>query len=122
MEITREELLAEKKKQLEKLKKEIKELETPNSISIFCNNRVIYPSREKDGSYTIKPYHSSGVGEWKEIKNLCMQLMRYKYCPKIHDRLYIKDLSEEEIKLLANMADEIINIWNRYVRKVYQKR
>lgn len=117
----RKDLLEEKKKQLEKLKKEIKELESPTSISTFCNNRMIYPSREKDGSYTIKTYHCSGAGEWNEIKNLCMQLMRYKYCPKKNDRLYVRDLSAGEVKLLASMGDEIIDIWNRYVRRVYQR-
>lgn len=117
----RKDLLEEKKKQLEKLKKEIKELEFPTSISTFCENRMIYPSREKDGSYTIKTYHCSGAGEWNEIKNLCMQLMRYKYCPKKNDRLYVRDLSAGEVKLLASMGDEIIDIWNRYVRRVYQR-
>lgn len=125
--MTNEELIAEKKRQIEGLKQEIAELEAPRSIAKLVKNKMLYASKAISISKTgnekvikIRPYHAlSGQSPWLHIKGLCMDLVRERHDLHMHERLYIRDLTPTEVITCAQMADEMIEVWNKYIRKLY---
>lgn len=115
-----EELIAEKKKQIEDLKREIAELEAPRSIAKLLRQRMLHVSKDHKRTKKVRHYHSlSGQSPWLHIKGLCMDLVREGHDLRIHERLYIRDLTQKEVIICAQMADEMIEIWNKYIRKLY---
>lgn len=60
--------------------------------------------------------HSSCVEAWDHLKRTCMYLFK----PRHHGvRMKIKVLTKDEIKVVAQMADEMVGIWNKYIRQEY---
>lgn len=62
--------------------------------------------------------NSSSVEAWEHIRKGCIYLFRYRH---YGENLTIKTLSRDEVKTVAQMADEMVLIWNKYIEAVYGK-
>ena len=111
--MTNDELIKEKQEQIKQLKYEIATLREPISIASLTTKKIIKSNRfinkiEECESLAL----SNGI--WDKIRGLCLEVFKNKYSRNIK----IRELTTDEIRIAARMADEIIEIWNKYVREV----
>ena len=110
-----EELIRQKKEEIEKLKQEIKELRDNNTIK-GLTTVPIYGVGYYDHIPNDKCIHMRN-DSWEMIRKLCVHLHKDKYRNLKH--MKAESLTEDERRLSAKMADEIIEVWNKYLFEVY---
>ena len=109
------ELIAEKEEQIKKLKDEIKELRTPSSLKSLLTNKMLGID-----------YHSGKLGAFRHVRDDGWDCIR-RTCLVIHkhnhklENITMNSLERSEIEFSARMADEIVDIWNKYMCELYGK-
>ena len=109
-------LIAEKKAQIQSLRSEIKELQT-RTLSDKVDAKILGVGYRGD----IIESHFSCNRAWENIKKLGFELVRGKHRLRPREHLPLKDLTADEVDVIADMATEMIEIWNKYVKKIYGK-
>lgn len=103
----RDSLIKEKEKEIARLKAEIKELRGPAGIASLTKNHLC-TATWSDGS--PRP-NSASSEEWQAIKRVCMIAF---------GASYVRDLTPEMMQSVAKMADEIIDIFNKYYKTFHK--
>lgn len=121
---TKEELIEEKKMEIEKIKAEIKELRGPIGLAQMVHNKMICFKYKWAGDHSEcvrigfdereKIYRDSSL--WNHIYHICFEVHRKEHAD---GNITFKRLSNREKAFSAKMADEIIDIWNKYVVRLY---
>ena len=117
--MNREELIKEKRKQLEILKAELAEL-TDSSIGSMIKHDTLAPFGPY--SYTFNTrclYPCRNQEAWKKIVGMSMEIFRGRVAPNSKDRLVQSSLSYEQKKKCAQFCNEVIEIYNRYIKEEY---
>lgn len=102
--------IAEREAQIAKLQAEIKELRGPNGIASLTKNTLVTAR---------KSYHGKGLknslvpDDWSPIVKVCLRVFRVSR---------VKDLSENQVRVAAEMADEIIEVFNKYYTLVRKEK
>lgn len=125
----REELVNQKKEQIRLLKAELEQLEG-KTIRSYAKGSIIYSvyNEKKNGTPQgcVLDARSSGTNEaWDHIRLLSQTIFmekdssgyggnRERYCTT---RRKQSDLTTEQLKLAAQFCDEVIETFNRYVKK-----
>ena len=104
-------LIAEKEKQIEALRKEIKALRGPAGIASLTKNLLV-TARGTYGGGMI-PKNGNVPDDWTPIVKLCLR-------PFYVSR--VSDLEDAEMYLAAEMADELILIFNKYHKAAQELR
>lgn len=115
--MTNEERIKEIEKQIDELKNEKKAL-TGCNIAHNVNRKILLPIYDKwEYKTTIKARTLSCANKtWNPIVMLCKSL----HTPiGKNQRIKINDLTEEQRNISSQMATEMVDIWNKYVQKVY---
>lgn len=115
--MSNEERIKEIEKQIEELKAEKKAL-TGSSIAYNVNRKILLPfyDKWKDGTTTKARTLSCANTIWTPIVTICKVL----HTPiGKNQRIKISDLTEEQRNISSQMATEMVDIWNKYVQKVY---
>lgn len=113
------ELIKQKQEEIDRLHKEISELKNPSSIKSLLKNEKVYECNS-DTHELILSKNFCFENMWKCIKELSIELFKPKYKPhKLYSRVKVQDLTREEVQLAAEFSDEIINVWNKYMVKIY---
>jgi len=110
---TTEELIKAKREEIEKLKKEIKELSLPRGLAQMVNGKMLYTAY---GEIRYKDRNCPDEALWNHICRMCYEVHRKNHTER---KIFFRTLTDREKKISAEMADEIISIWNKYVIKVY---
>ena len=97
--MTNRELIKQKKAQIKALEEEIKSLRGPKGISSVMKNNFAFADHD-----LIYYAH-----EWSLLRKLVLRAFGAKY---------VTDLSEDQIFFAAEMADEILTVWNKYYTKI----
>lgn len=121
----REELIELKKEQIRLLEQEIKLL-SGNNIRSCALNSIIYGvwyEEDKDGGqkFTFDVRDTSCHPAWDFIKGASMKLFmensKFRQDRNtIKDGLKQKDLTHEQILLCGKFCDEVIDIYNKYIK------
>ena len=122
----REELIELKKEQIRLLEQEIKLL-SGNNIRSCALNSIIYGvwyEEDKDGGqkFTFDVRDTACHPVWELIRGASMKLFMEndkKYRPDrnvIKDGLKQRDLTHEQILLCGKFCDEVIDIYNKYIK------
>lgn len=104
--------IEEREQRIKELKAELAELKCPKTLTSLMNN-LMY--NVVGGQIRTNSPFVNNDG-WEYTRKLCIMLH------KRHHRgenMTLNVLSPEEIRISAKMADEIVEIWNKYVLKVY---
>lgn len=112
------ERIEEIERQIEELKAEKRAL-TGSSIAYQVNRKILVPFYDKwNEKTTTKARKLSCVNTiWNPIVMLCKSL----HAPiGKNQRIKISDLTEEQRNISSQMATEMVDIWNKYVQKVYE--
>lgn len=111
------ERIEEIERQIEELKAEKRAL-TGSTIAYKVNRRILLPFYDRwekkitTGSRTMSCANSI----WNPIVMLCKSL----HTPiGKNQKIKISDLTEEQRNISSQMATEMVDIWNKYVQKVY---
>lgn len=106
-------LIEYKECEIKKLRDELKELKESEGISTFVTEEVL-----DWGYYNNLCYksHASHIKPWESIRKLTTEIHRHNH---IGENLTVKTLTREEKMLSAKMADEVIRIYNRYIKELY---
>lgn len=107
------ELIRIKREQIALLEQEIKMLRTPRSLLEIISTVPLAYSPSK-GIYETKT-----LFRWGAIRDICTEVFRYKYYPRGIGTPNTAMLSEEDKEIAAQMASEIIAVWNKYVEHLY---
>ena len=97
-------LIAEKEAQIEKLKEEIKSLKGPIGIASLTKNLLITAHGTRGGGMIP---HNGNSSHWMPILRVCLNAF---------GASYVSELTEADMYLAAEMADEIIEIFNKYYK------
>ena len=113
------ELIKQKQEEIDRLRKEISELKKPSSIKSLLKNEKVY-EWNSDTHELILSKNFCFENMWKCIKELSIELFKPKYRPhRLYSRVKVKDLTHKEVRIAAEFSDEIIDIWNKYMLKIY---
>ena len=113
-------LIAEKQAQIQALRLEIAELQTPTSLSRFCTKKPFWVDKDHEtNKVKIKVAKFTTTEPWSDIRSICMKLVRPNHNCRLHERLHVRDLTHEEIKISARMADKMIESWNEAIIELY---
>ena len=105
--------IREKQEKINELRREIEELKQPHSLKKIMKHRML----DINSRLEIMDY-SSHVDAWEHFRKGCLFLYKPKYYGQ---NMTIKILTKDEIDVVAEMADEIVLIWNKYIKMVYGK-
>ena len=112
MERDKNKLIEEKQAKIKELQKELRELKGGKSFMEYMEEDSMYDDSYSD-RFTMKPLPRC-YGRWDLVRKLCTV---------IHGQgVRVKDISTEQRMLSANMADEIVRIFNRYVELASKER
>ena len=114
----RERLIKEKEEQIRVLEEELKELKNPRTLKGLVDRDIYYVSPFKNDDFRIKKLKNwSGWKEWEYIRLICTYLWK-----PMHkgESIKVGKLSKEELEISARMAEEVIDIWNKYIVNVYK--
>lgn len=114
----RQSLIKAKEEKIKELKKELADLKGATTFSVYTTETMLYAIRCTAGNSHIEIREAEYLmpQEWNGIKELGKGLFSAKHPGR---RYCIKDMTEDEKKIAARMADEMIVIWNKYVKAVY---
>lgn len=77
--------------------------------------RIIIPMYYADSSLTLHKNRIPGnVTGWEELRSLCIRLYY------AQGKYSTSRFTEKEMQICANMANEIIKIWNKYMESIYE--
>lgn len=110
---TTEERIREKRQEIEKLEKEIKELQGPRGLAQMINGKMLYTAY---GQIRYDKRNCPDEALWNHICRVCYEVHRKNHTER---KIFFRTLTDHEKKISAEMADEIITIWNKYVMKIY---
>lgn len=112
----KEALIKEKEEKIKELKKELADLKGATTFSVYTTETMLYAICRTAENFEIREAEYYMPQEWQGIKELGKGLFSAKHPGR---RYCIKDMTEDEKKIAARMADEMIVIWNKYVKEVY---
>lgn len=108
-------MISQKKAEIRKLQDQIKELEMPKTLYDRVDGKLLLVTYDGE----VKPGHFSGNEPWNLIKKLGLELYRPKKDLHRREHMTIKHLTYSEAEVVADMASEMIEVWNRYVKWLY---
>ena len=117
IECIRERLIKEKEEQIRKLTEELQELKSPKDLKFLVDRDILgvrYWDEDKP-VYVMENW--GGYTQWESIRKACLYLWKPNH--KKEKQLRIRDLTKDEITISARMAEEMIDIWNKYVNEIY---
>lgn len=117
IECIRERLIKEKEEQIRKLTEELQELKSPKDLKFLVDRDILgvrYWDEDKP-VYVMENW--GGYTQWESIRKACLYLWKPNH--KKAKQLRIRDLTKDEITISARMAEEMIDIWNKYVNEIY---
>ena len=103
-------LIKEKEQEIEKLKEEIKAMRGPMGIASLTKNLLVTAHGTYHGGFIP---HNGNSSDWSPIMKVCL---------KAFGVSYVRDLTEEEMYVAAEMADEIIEIFNKYYKLIREEK
>ena len=115
MECIRKRLIMEKEQEIKKLKEEIEELRHPKNLKELVNREIVGVKYWDDNS-TQYLINWAGHNGWESIKKACIYLWKPKHKK---DQLKVRNLSLDELTISARMAEEMIDVWNKYICEIY---
>lgn len=115
MERSKEEIIKEKTEEIEKLKRELHFLKDPCSIKNLVRHKYIY-NVDYQGTFGLDSNWGCGH-TWDSIRRLCIELFRGKHIGEKYIR--INNLTHEETEIAADFADEVLDVWDRYMLDIY---
>ena len=116
-------LIQQKKAEIERLKREIKDLRN-GWLAERIKNRFIRDIGYRDGIVYIDRNTSGWSGEWDDVKSLACKLFFRKDEDELpwygtdHYHSYTMkqtDMTDEQRQISAEFCDEVIDIYNKYV-------
>lgn len=111
---SKEDLIAAKEKEIEQLRKEIKQLRGPVGLAQMVSKKMI---DTRYGKFAFnKSRNCPDEALWQHICRICYEVHRENHRPR---DMRFNTLTDAEKKVAAEMADKIIDIWNKYVVQVY---
>lgn len=118
--MSNEERIIEIDRQIEELKAEKKRLRC-DSIASLVDRLILCPMRERihDGKIIIKarrPTYETNI--WGPIMTLVKEIHRPNN-PAGRKQIMVRNLTNEERMISAEMAVELVDIWNKYVTQLY---
>ena len=115
--MTNEEKIKDIDRQIEELKREKKRLSGQSIASLTNRLILIIMKNRQTGAIHIGARNLSCANDiWTPIMTLSKELHRPKHSKRT---IMVRDMTEDERKISAAMATEMIDVWNKYVRKVY---
>ena len=108
-----EERIKEIEKQIEELNAEKKRLRGENIAGMV--NRLILAQRYGENK-AIRPTYATEI--WQPIMSLAKEIHNPNR-PKHRKRILVKDLTEDQKKISADMATELVDVWNKYFTQLY---
>ena len=120
--MTDKERIEEIEAQIEQLKAERKALKGSSNIAYLVDRKIKVALRYGYRNEKIEIADrkvSCAHSVWPSILELVKELYKEKHPQGKYQRLKITDLTSEEKEVGAEMATEIVDIWNKYVQKVY---
>lgn len=110
----------ELKAQIAELQIELQEIKRPTSIAKLINTPMfmVLPDNKTREPVLIVDRMPGNITGWDYLRKFCQQLFYGKYGFN-SKKYHIKDLTEDEIRLCADLANELIPIWNKYMLRVY---
>ena len=105
--------IRERQEKINELRREIDELKQPYSLKKLMENQML----DVNSRMEIMEL-SSCVEAWEYFRKGCIYLFKPKH---YGESMTLKTLTRDEINVVAEMADEIVLIWNKYIRMVYGK-
>lgn len=115
MECIRKRLIMEKEQEIKKLKEEIEELRHPKNLKELVNREIVGVKYWDDNS-TQYVINWAGHYGWEGIKKACIYLWKPKHKK---DQMKVRNLSLDELTISARMAEEMIDVWNKYICEIY---
>ena len=103
-------LIKEKEQEIKRLRAEIKSLRGPAGIASLTKNLLV-TARGTHGGGMIP--HNGNSPDWTPILRVCLSAFRVSY---------VRDLAEEDMYVAAEMADEIIEVFNKYYKLVREEK
>ena len=103
--------IRDRQDKINELRREIEEMRQPYSIKKLMKNEML----DINSRMEIME-HSSCVEAWDHLKRTCMYLFKPRHYGV---SMKIKVLTKDEVKVVAQMADEMVEIWNKYIRQEY---
>ena len=101
--MTNKELIERKKAQIKALEEEIKNLRGPRGIASVMNENF---------AFATHPIIYYGY-EWGILRKLILMAFRVKK---------VNDLDEDQIYMAAEMADELLKVWNKYYELIEEEK
>lgn len=114
MEKTQEQIDEEIRKKealIKTLRDEVAELKAPKSIKRLLTNKML-----NDSCIVPSGYNYMVEDGWEHIRKACIHVFRGNH---YGENLSMKVLTKDEVKLAAQMADEMVEIWNKYIQIIY---
>ena len=99
------------------MQEQIKELEMPRTLYDRVDGKMLTVYYDGEIGYS----HFSGNEPWNCIKKMGLELIKPKKNLRMREHIRVKDLTNAEADIIGEMASEMIQIWNKYVKKVYEK-
>ena len=98
---------------LEKKRKQLTDYTTASMSAIWDGELIEY---EHPSSHTPTCY------AYEAMRKLCLALPFKTYDCRCGIYRKVRDLSVDECKMAGEMMDEIIPIWNKYVKRLYEEK
>ena len=116
----RKKLIKEKEAELKAISEQLTELKDPTSIKNLLRTTHIY--RYNRYEEKLEYQTNWGFAEcWNLVRNLSIELFKGKHEKRNYERLLVRDLTHEETRIAADFSDEILEIWNKYMEKIYKE-
>ena len=117
--MSNEERSMEIDRQIEELKEEKKRLRC-DSIASLVDRLILYPMRERINDKILikarRPTFATDI--WGPIMTLVKEIHRPNN-PAGRKQIMVRNLTNEERMISAEMAIELVDIWNKYVTQLY---
>ena len=115
-----DDIIEAKKMEIEALKREIKELRGPVGLAEMVHHKMLDFHREWPNiKFDPRGRHCPDNTLWQHICRTCYEIHRLNHAV---ENLSFKGLTSKEKAFSAKMADEIIDIWNKYIVRLYGDR
>lgn len=113
--------LEEKRKQIKELQAEVQRLENlPKRLTDYTSATMLGVFEDELKEYDHPSAYTPTHYAYEAMRKLCLALPFKTYNCRCGIYRKVRDLSQDECKMAGEMMDEIILIWNKYVKRVYE--
>ena len=116
LDCVRNRLIAEKEEEIKRLTAELEELKNPKSLKELVDRDILWVRYWDEDNSVAYAKNWSGHEAWKNIRQACLYLWKPNHK---RDQMRVGTLTRDELTISARMAEEMIDIWNKYVAEIY---